>query len=262
MLSTILLLAALAAEPIHQQSPYAITDYLFLLRRDAETFETRMRTVANDSIGMEYNDGPLGEGTGGKYDADPLVDLTRADCVTFVEQTIALSMSPNYEDMVDYLQTLRYKDGKVDFELRNHFMISDWVRNNSYCKDVTTQLGVDTEIVERTISRKNFFERVKAPGLGLDTPDEVIQLPILPIGSTATAEAKLSDTALIVFVGKVDWLFALHCGLYIRDENGNGQLFHASSKYGKVVAMSLTEYTETQKTRYLGFTAYEITEPK
>ena len=141
-------------------------------------------------------------------------------------------------------------------------MITDWVRNNPYCKDITAQLGVDTSVVERTISRKNFFERVEAPGLGLDTPDEVVPLTIVPTSLVENAELKLPDTALVVFVGKVDWLFALHCGLYIRNEKGEGKLVHASSKSGEVVEMSLVDYMHSQAGRYLGFTAYELTEPK
>ncbi|HIA47767.1 MAG TPA: DUF1460 domain-containing protein [Candidatus Hydrogenedentes bacterium] len=261
MLSTILILATLTAEPIHQQSPSEITDYLYLLNAKGDTFEQRVRKVTQDSLGTEYNDGPLGEGVGGKYDPDPIIDLTRVDCVTFVEQTVALSMTPNYDEMVEFLQTIRYKDGKIDYEHRNHFMITDWLPNNPYCQDVSSQLGVETQTVKRTISRKDFFQLVKAPTIGQSTPDQTISLNIISVKDTAHAEKNLPDTALIIFIGKIDWLFSLHTGLYIRDENGRGQLIHASSKSGKVVSMNLTDYTESQKTRYLGFTAYKITEP-
>ncbi|MFP6584424.1 MAG: N-acetylmuramoyl-L-alanine amidase-like domain-containing protein [Candidatus Hydrogenedentota bacterium] len=262
MITSILLAIGLAATPIHEQNTTEITHYLEQLQTDNLSFQERMRRVVDDSLGTLYDGGPLGEGPDGKYDADPLVDLKKVDCVTFVEQTVALSVASDYEGMVDVLQTYRYKDGDIGYETRNHFMITDWVRNNPFCKDITESLGVDTKTVTRTISRKDFFELVKAPDVGQDTADEVVALPIVPSASTAASEKKLPDTALIVFVGKVDWLFSLHCGLYLRDETGEGHLIHASSKSGEVVKMSFPDYVKSQGDRYIGFTAYEVLEPE
>ena len=262
MVSAMIVCLSLAGAPLYTQSPEEVTQYLQRLQAEKQPFDQRLRRVVQDSVGTEYNGGPLGEGAGGQHDTDPLVDLTKVDCVTFVEQSVALSMAPSYEEMVTRLQGLRYRDGTINYEQRNHFMISDWIRNNTFCKDVTGELGVNTEIVERRISRKDFFQLVKAPELGQDTPDEMVKLPIVPTALTAQAEAQLPDTALVVFVGKVDWLFALHCGLYLRDENGEGYLIHASSKAEAVTKTRLREYMKQQEKRYLGFTAYAVSEPK
>lgn len=262
MLTAILICVSLAGAPLHEQSPAQVTEYLQELQAHELSFEERLRKVVSDSMGTEYNGGPLGEGPEGKHDSDPLVDLKRVDCVTFVEQSVALSITPDYEEMVDQLQQFRYKDGIIDYEHRNHFLINDWIQNNPYCKEVTKDLGVNTETLERNISRKDFFQLVKAPEIGQDTPDVIVQLPIIPTALTSEAEAQLPDTALIVFVGKVEWLFALHCGLYLRDEDGEGYLIHASSKAEKVTKTRLSDYMEQQKDRYLGFSAYAVTEPK
>ncbi len=64
-----------------------------------------------------------------------------------------------------------------------------------------------------------------------------------------------------MFVGKVDWLFSLHCGLYLRDQDGRGRLYHGSSKAGEVVEMDLADYMNQQAGRYIGFSAYRIDEP-
>lgn len=261
MILPLLLAATLAADPIHTKDELQVTAYLHHLQEQHQPFQQRLRTVIDDSVGTAYADGPLGEGQGGQYDPDPLVDLTRVDCVTFVEQSVALAITPDYSTMVDTLQDIRYKGGAVDYESRNHFMITDWIRNNPFCVDVTRELGVPTQSITRTISRKDFFKLVKAPGLGETTPDEEVTLPVIPITSAAAVESKLPDTALVVFVGKIDWLFALHCGFYIRDESGEGHLIHASSKAGHVIKMSFPEYAAEQKDRYLGFTVYEVTEP-
>jgi len=141
-------------------------------------------------------------------------------------------------------------------------MISDWVRNKPWCMDVTTTLDVPTEIISRTISRKGFLELVKAPEFGRDTADEVIHLPVIPSDRVAEAESQLPDLALVVFVGKVDWLFSLHCGLYVRGKDGKGELIHASSKGGKVMRSPLADYVKSQGDRYIGITAYKITSPE
>lgn len=262
MIGTLIVLLGITGTPLYEQTPEQVDSYLARIQSENLSFEERLRRVVGDSIGTEYYGGPLGEGGGGAYDTDPLVDLKRVDCVTFVEQSVALSVTPSHEEMVKRLQGFRYKDGKINYEDRNHFMISDWIKNNPYCKDVTRELGVRTDTLERRISRKDFFELVKASDLGRKTPDQLVKLPIVPTALTGEAEAKLPDTALVVFVGKVDWLFALHCGLYLRDEQGEGYLIHASSKAESVTKMRLTDYMKSQENRYLGFTAYALNEPE
>ncbi len=99
-----------------------------------------------------------------------------------------------------------------------------------------------------------------APELGLDTPDRTVQLVYVASADASVAERKLPSPALIIFVGKVEWLFALHCGFYVRDQDGEGLLYHASSQAGRVEATGFSAYLE-HSSRYLGFTAYEIREP-
>ena len=259
---TLLLFLCMAASPqIQEMGEAQLNEYVEELSAREPRFEERLEEVVLRSVGTAYQDGPLGEGPTGTYDTDPLVDLKRVDCVTYVEQSVALASGASYPEALDSLRAIRYKDGKADFESRNHFMISDWIRNNPYCIDVTRQLGVETRSVVRTISKKDFFELVKAPGLGQDTPDEEVTLHYVPSETTGDALDALPGPSLIVFVGKVDWLFALHCGVLLRDDNDEPLLYHASSKAGKVVGVPLDQYMREQADRYIGFTAYRIEEP-
>ncbi len=257
-----LILACIASGPMAERDPGQIDAELREAAAQGTPFAQRLFDAARDALGTPYQDGPLGEGPEGKYDTDPMVDFGKVDCVTYVEQTVALATASSYEEMFANLQKIRYRDGKTDYENRNHFMISDWVANNAFHVDVTEQLGVETDKISRTISRKGFFERVKAPGLGLDTPDEEITLSVVPTAKTKQAEENMPSPSLVVFVGKVDWLFSLHCGLYLRDKDGRGRLYHGSSKAGEVVEMDLADYMNQQAERYIGFTAYRIDEPE
>ena len=263
MLTLCLLVLVLGAdEPAHlcTMDTAAVDAYLAKLHAETPPFEQRVEAVAIAALAAPYADGPLGEGPDGKYDKDPLMDLAHVDCVTYVEQTIALAASTSYQEAFDTLQRIRYKNGRIAFETRNHFMIADWVANNAFCRDATSQLGVPTKTVSRTISRKGFFERVKIPELGQDAPDELIELAYIPSAEVESAVEKLPSPAVIVFIGKIDWLFALHCGLFVRESPDSAKLYHASSKAGKVVAVDLAEYLGGTE-RYLGFTAYAITDP-
>lgn len=262
---SILLCALLAAAaPIYQMPKADVDTFLSGMNAGGKPYGERVWLVANQYLGAPYVNGPLGEGPDGTHDKDPLMDLEHVDCVTFVEQTLALAASKSHDETFDLLQRIRYKDGHIAFESRNHFMIADWVANNTFCKDVSKDLGVPTQSLTRTISRKDFFaKRVNAPELGQDIPDQPMTIAYVPVGQAAEATKKLPSPCLICFIGKIDWLFTLHCGLYIRDEKGAGAFYQASSGKGvmKVVKSDLAESIGGSE-RYLGFTAYEISNPR
>lgn len=82
----------------------------------------RNNNIGAQYLGAKYVSDPLGEGTG--YDADPLIRDDAFDCVTFVETAMA-------DGDVARLTKIRYKDGIVGFERRNHFIETDWLTNNA-----------------------------------------------------------------------------------------------------------------------------------
>jgi D-alanyl-D-alanine carboxypeptidase/D-alanyl-D-alanine-endopeptidase (penicillin-binding protein 4) len=251
----------LAAPQIYTMSHGDMDAYLKNLQKTTPSFDDRVVEIAKRSFGTPYIGDPLGEGPDGRYDKDPQMDLSRVDCVTFIEQTIALAASDSYQSAFDMLQKIRYKNGEVSFEKRNHFMIADWIANNKFCRDVSWELGVPTSKVTRKMGRKHFYETKKIPELANGVEEEVLDLNYVPASEAARAEKRLPSPSLILFVGKVDWLFVLHCGLFVRAENGKGYVYNASSKDMKVVASEFAPIFDNT-TRYLGFTAYNIDDPK
>ena len=245
---------ALLAQPA--LTPENADGFLADLRVRQREYTARVVAVAKASLGTKYVDGPLGEGPGASHDADPLVDLTRVDCVTFVEQTLALAAAASYADATQRLQAIRYKDGAIDYGTRNHFFIADWIANNGFARDVSGGLGVACVEETRTIGRRKFFELTKAPEYLDGAVDTPLTLDYVPVAATAEAAPKLPDLALIVFIGKPAWLFASHCGLFIR-EDGQGQLYHASSVKGEVIAVPFVDYVRGNG-KIVGFTAYAI----
>lgn len=247
-------------QPLYQMTPGEIGSYLENLDARGCDFARRVQDVALCSLGTPYARGPLGEGPDGEYDTDPLADFARVDCVTFVEQTLALAAARSYDEAVSTLQQIRYKDGLISYEARNHFMVTDWIANNHFCRDVTGALGVPLAHVTRRISREGFFERVNAPGLGQDTPDKDVTLGYIPLAQAEAAEAVMPTPSLVVFIGKIDWLFALHCGLFVPDAGGHGVLVHASSQAGQVIAADFSQHC-SENSRYLGFIVCALERP-
>ena len=256
----IVLLSVLGAG-LYGQTPRETDAYLAKLHAPGSTFQARLEQVIADSQGTPYHDGPLGEGPGAPYDEDPLIDLSRVDCVTFVEQSVALASAPSLAQATEVLQHYRYKDGQIDFLHRNHFMLVDWVSNNPWCKETTTDLGIETQNVTRTISKAGFFRRVKAPELGQDIPDREVMVSYIPINQAAAVAEAIKKPSLVVFIGHLEWLFALHCGIFLPGDSGEGRLVHASSKAGSVSTMDLAAYAASQSDRYLGLAVFEIGEP-
>jgi len=259
-MGSILCCLMLAVPRIFEMSQTALDEYLKALTARQPDFGARLVDVAERSVGTPYASDPLGEGPGGTVDKDPMMDLTRVDCVTFIEQAIALAASDSYRSAFDTLQKIRYKRGEVAFEKRNHFMIADWIASNTFCRDVSAELKVPTATVKRTMGRKHFFESKNLPDLAKSVKEETLELTYVPNAQAASAEKNLPSPALILFIGKVDWLFTLHCGLFIRGDDGKGRVYNASSTEGKVVAADFAPIFE-KTARYLGFTAYKISKP-
>ncbi len=248
------------AAPVFDLDPGAMDAYLHDLQARESDFGKRLIVVARDSLGTPYADGPLGEGPDAPYDKDPLMDLKRVDCVTFIEQSIALAASHSYQEAYDSLQKIRYKDGVIAFDHRNHFMEADWVVNNRFCRDVSSKLKTATVDATRTIGRKKLFETCKAPELGANIHDQVLTITYVPGAEARKAAKRLPNPALILLIGKTDWLFVLHCALFVREADGRPMLYQASSTEGKVVATEFAAPFE-KSNRYLGFTAYAIGKP-
>lgn len=256
----ILVSMAILASPLFEMTPPDVDAYLAGLNARQSRYADRVADLARAAIGTPYAPDPLGEGPGAPYDADPLMDLSKVDCVTFVEQTLALAAAKSYREAFDVLQKIRYRKGEIAFENRNHFMEADWIANNTFCKDVTRSLGAATEKSTRTIGRRHFYTLKQIEKFAATAVDREMTLHYVPAASAALAEINLPSPALVLLIGKADWLFTLHCGLFIRDKDGRGLFYHASSKQEKVAAAPFPEIFK-DNTRYLGFTAYEINSP-
>jgi hypothetical protein len=197
-------------------------------------------------LGTPYVDGPLGEGEAGGPDPDPRCDFSRADCVTFLEQSLALAVADpaEPESFLHALDRIRYRDGNVDFGARNHYMALDWTPANAWLvEDATAAVGGDAvQVVSRRIDRATFLkERDTEPVPGRD---DARDLPITYVPSEAAPRVAdaVESGDLVFWVGRKDGIDIVHTGMAVRGDDGTLLFRHGSSRAERVLDEPFLDY--------------------
>jgi len=208
----------------------------------------RLVEVSRRFLDTPYVVSPLGEGTG--KDADPTFRLDAVDCLTFVEETIALSLAKSLKEVEPLLNALRYAH-ELRYEDRNHLMEGQWLPNNEkkgFVRDVTRlHGGADTVQVIKHIP-----ESAWASGLArsLDLPRERhvtgdFPLEFIPLNKVA-AKAQALPTGTVLVVVREDAPFRLtritHLGFVVQKEGRTFIRHAAMSVYGRVVDEELSHF--------------------
>lgn len=236
---------------LYQMSKEEINDFLKSISN--KPFIERLEIVSEKTKTTPYFLGPLGEGSDNPYDKHPLIDLSRVDCVTFVEQTLAFAMSNNYDEAFNKLQKIRYKSGDIRIEKRNHYFMADWVANNSwFVHNVTKEVGGDLAIpLTRTISHEKFFANPVYKGIKSQEPDRTMTINYIPKDKLALVENNLHSGDIATFIINLDGIFVSHVGFIIKDKNGNTFFRNAKSFEQKQVLdvpyNELVEYLKNNK---------------
>lgn len=278
---TTLLLFLLAAAPEH---PPANTQSRWMIE-GLPALNAQARAVADKPLGdrllaiskgfleTPYVNNPLGEGPGATPDADPMFRLDAVDCLTFVEQTIALAVAKNDADVPAILERIRYAE-KPSYEQRNHLMEAQWLPNNvakGFLKDVTTRYGEgDIEATSKVLTTKTWGSKSSA-ALSLPKEKQVtgeFKFPIVPL-EKALERAKKVPAGTLMMVVRADLPLKAtritHLG-FIHHRKGRPQLRHAArNTYGRVIDEDLETFL-TRNSKYVkwkvsGVSFYEVREP-
>ena len=185
-------------------------------------------------VGTRYLNDPLGEEK--LPDKDPLIRFDAFDCTTFVETVLA-------GGDVDKLTDIRYKNGKVDFLNRNHFIETDWLQNNSDLVENVSNAYGRVSVRTVTIDKQNWLKAVHK--IYEDVSPVTIELEYISYDDLKRIDNK--ETLIVLFIaGKSEKsdkigtdLAVVHMGLLLP---GGVILRHASSKYGYVVDTDFYDY--------------------
>ena len=211
-----------------------------------------MLEIGKFFLGTPYVAGTL-EGRRGEH---LVVNLREFDCVTFVENVVALvwhaKLDKNsFETFRKYLQKIRYRGGRLQgYALRLHYF-SDWIHDNQkkgIVRDVTAEIGgrLLRRVINFMTTHPDLYPPLRNPAnlRGMKSVERSISkrpLFFIPKRVLRRLEDRIYDGDLIAITTNTDGLDVQHVGLAVRVKH-RIHLFHASSKEAKVVLSKQTLY--------------------
>ena len=249
---------------LYQLTVPQLEDVMSFLARSCPTRAARIAAYSELALGTPYGADSLGEGSGGTCDKDPLMDLSRADCVTFCEQILALAISAGYEEAFQNLQKIRYHRGIIHFATRNHFVMADWLPHNQWLlKDITEETGGPLcQEMEKTIDRRDFAASRGCADAAAGMQPQRISIRYIPTRHLLTTSSQLKGSEILVLITAREGIFASHLGFIIKDSSGALRFRHASLTHKKVIDEPLESlYRRMQSDRQMaGFVLIAVRE--
>ncbi len=230
----------------------------------------RLLLASEGFLGTPYVVSPLGEGEG--PDPDPLYRFDAVDCLTFVEETLALALSRSAEQFPPLMDTLRYQTGR-SYEERNHLMEAQWLPSNvrkGFLEDVTRHYGgADTVVTYKVLSDRNWSSK-SSQELKLPPERQVkgkFALSMIPLEKVlAHARAVPSGTLLVVIRADLPLKATrvTHVGFVVQ-KGKRTYLRHAARSFARTVDEDLESFllrnSRYGKWKVDGVSLYAVREP-
>lgn len=231
-------------------------EYAQVHRLSALSFDRRIPLIGKFFIGKPYKAGTLNVA----LEEMPVVNLRELDCVTFVENVLALTFLERYDRsatsrFVENLIKIRYRDGKIeDYTSRLHYS-SDWLyemQGRHFLKDVTREAGGIRYPLHIDFMTKNYKKYVILARDTLLLPKmREIETAVnkrtyyyIPKQNIRSVEQKIAEGDILLITTNIKGLDTSHLGIAVKKRN-RICLLHASSTAKKVVVseLPLAEYT-------------------
>lgn len=158
-----------------------------------------------------------------------VVNLAGIDCFTFLDYVEAMRCSGSFSELIENVRKVRYRDGNVRYQSRNHFF-TDWPEfNTDFIEDVTGLIGREqTATVKKTLNQGEdgtlLLNGIKP------RKRELSYIPSSALNEGVVSRIQTGDYAGIY--SELPELDVSHVGIIIRDR-GEIWLRHASSGRGK-----------------------------
>ncbi len=190
----------------------------------------RISAISAQFLGLPYRVGPAGEGRG--QDPDPPARYETFDCVTLVEEVMALSMAPDPVWSSLFRNSLRYMDARPSYESRRHFFAMEWIDgciDDGLFRDITATLGNST-ILNKQITMDAWRVWRKRSLFNLPDsrlPTGLLSIPLLDLAQARRVVGKIPAGCVVstvrVSLAHVP-IVVSHVGLSVED----GKLRHAT----------------------------------
>ena len=215
----------------------------------------RMKAISQPWVGEAgYLLGALGEASG--IDPQPVTRYDVFDCLTFVEEVMALAMAADPARAHEVRMALRYRDGAPwTYENRRHFMLAEWIPGTvaeGWTEDITASIpGAEprTKTVTDT-TWSGWSQRKGFPLTDERLPTGTLDFHVLPLDVAEQDMDAIPDGALVFTVRQLRPqvpIAVTHVGIKVPADRPT--LRHAS-RLGKkgVKDSSLAWYIEHQRT--------------
>ena len=271
---------------IHLLSLVLISSYVLLgSSQDSAKVHAAAQSIFGRAIAERWSTLPIGEVVakigasfvGAPYEAGTLdhgekeelvLNLTSFDCVTFVENVLALARcvkSEKYEfdAYSKELECIRYRSGvRNGYASRLHYF-SDWIYDNSWRNlvenpteslgEITVRKKIDWMTTHRA-SYKQLHDSTQFAAI-VEIEKELSQrkLSYISTANIERIEARLKEGDILAMVTKKEGLDVAHTGIAVQAKDGSIHYLHAPNVNGSVniTTQSLHAYVANNKS-YLG----------
>lgn len=195
-----------------------------------------------------------------------VVNLTRLDCTTYVENVCALSLcvknkKKRFEDFCYYLRLLRYHDGEISYINRLHYF-TQWIENNTNKGFVNEVTSPDPPFIKKQTLDINYmsthsalYPTLKREPLLIECIKEKEKLlcgkicryiPKDILNKQTLLNNVIKNGDIIAIVTNREGLDTSHIGIAVWHKDGI-HLLNASTIHKKVVEEPLTLYNYMKK---------------
>lgn len=210
-----------------------LVERLLLATDNDASVSHRIDALSRKLLGKPYQANPLV----GSADSEEIFTaaLDGFDCVTYIETVLALARAANADDFVEWLRRIRYRNGIIRWQCRNHYMTS-WIGNNL---------------------RERLLETISAPGVPVSSRERVLhavsglgalrtRVRCVPKRAAPRLSAYMRTGDLIFFASTRRDLDVFHAGILVRDGR-EPRLRHASRSQGLVVEQDLSGFLRSNR---------------
>lgn len=254
------------AQVVYTQKDSVLVMDKFNIAKAKELYNKPIGTII-EQIGLSFIGTDYVAHTLETYGEEKLIiNLTQLDCTTFLETTFALSRCIKekkftFDDYVNMLKFIRYRNGElIDYTSRLHYT-SDWIINNEekgIVKNITKNLGglpfnkkffimsKNTDTYKALKDKPELIAKIK------QHEDRLSNTPLfyIPTKNIKSIEKNIQTGDFIGLATSVDGVDLSHVGIAVKGKDNRVYFLHApmSGKKVELTEVPLSDYIAKRKT--------------
>ena len=220
------------------------------------SFDAILQEVGLRFLGFPYAAGLLDKSP----EEELVVDLTRFECVLFIEHVLAISQGIAardyaFDSFARRVEKLRYRSETRDGYCSRLHYFTEWISDNrATVEDITERIG--GEDYEKSLTfmsehRESYPLIAGSDSLfrGIQSMEAALRgskLRHVPEGRIRSVYGHLRSGDIVAMTTHIRGLDVVHSGMVLVQEDGSVGLLHASPRGGVIVSPDLATYVQGQ----------------